>query len=82
MLLRVRVMPVARLYLSAGRAFRSLGGSWVVFRFERALQGALVNERVEGVLLGLGTAALCFLLAYAIFVLVYCQVGFATIGAG
>ncbi len=82
MLLRVRVMPVARLYVSAGRALRSLGGSGIAFRFERTLQGALVSERVEGVLLGLGTAALCFLLAYAIFVLVYCQVGFSAIGVG
>ncbi|MFQ5990041.1 MAG: hypothetical protein ACE5K9_09015 [Candidatus Methylomirabilales bacterium] len=83
MLLRVRVMPVARLYVSAGRALRSLGDSGFAFRLERALEGAFASEGVaQGVLLGLGAAALCFLLAFAIFVLIYFQVGFSTMGVG
>jgi hypothetical protein len=52
-------------------------------RLEKALQGAIANESVvEGLLLGLGAAALSFLLAYAIFVLVYFRVGFYITGVG
>jgi hypothetical protein len=59
-----------------GRALRSLGSSGFALRLEKALQGAIANESVvEGLLLGLGAAALYFLLAYAIFVLIYSQVG-------
>ncbi len=83
MLLRVRVMPVARFYVSVGRTLRSVGSSGFALRLEKALQGTTANESVvEGLLLGLGAAALCFLLAYAIFVLVYFQVGFSTMGVG
>ena len=83
MLLRVRVIPVARFYVSVGRTLRSVGSSGFALRLEKALQGAIANESVvEGLLLGLGAAALCFLLAYAIFVLVYFQVGFYTTGVG
>ena len=83
MLLRVRVMPVARFYVSVGRTLRSVGSSGFALRLEKALQVATANESVvEGLLLGLGAAALCFLLAYAIFVLVYFQVGFSTMGVG
>ncbi len=83
MLLRVRVIPVARFYVSVGRALRSLGSSGFALRLEKALQGAIANESVvEGVLLGLGAATLCFMLSYAIFVLIYCQVGFFTMGVG
>ena len=81
MLLRVRVMPVARFYVSVGRTLRSVGSSGFALRLEKALQGAIANESVvEGLLLGLGAAALCFLLAYAIFVLVYFRVGFYITG--
>ena len=83
MRLRVRVIPIARFYVSVGRALRSPGSSAFALRLEKALQGAIANESVvEGLLLGLGAAALCFLLAYAIFVLVYFQVGFSTMGVG
>jgi hypothetical protein len=52
-------------------------------RLEKALQGAIVNESVvEGLLLGLGAAALYFLLASAMFVLIYFQVTFYTTGVG
>ena len=75
-ILRVRVIPVARFYVSLGRALRSLESSGFALRLEKALQGAIANESVvEGFLLGLGAAALYFLLAYAIFVLIYSQVG-------
>ncbi len=75
--MRVRVIPIARFYVSVGRALHSLGISRFVLRLEKALQGAIANKRViEGLLLGLGAAALCFLLAYAILVLIYFQVGF------
>jgi hypothetical protein len=77
MRLRVRVIPIARFYVSVGRALRGLGSSRFASRLEKALQGAITNESVvEGLLLGLGAAALCFLLTYAIFVLIYFQVGF------
>ncbi|MFQ5801912.1 MAG: hypothetical protein ACE5JQ_03330 [Candidatus Methylomirabilales bacterium] len=83
MLYRVRVIPVARFYVSLSRALRGLGSSALVCRLERALQTATAKESVvEGVLLGVGAATLCFLLAYAIFVLIYCQVGFFTMGLG
>ncbi len=83
MLSRVRVIPFARFYVSVGRTLRSVGSSGFALRLEKALQGAIANESVvEGLLLGLGGAALCFLLAYAIFVLVYFQVGFSTMGVG
>jgi hypothetical protein len=66
-----------------GRALRGLGRSAFACRLERALQTATPNESVvDGLLLGLGAATLCFLLAYAIFVLIYCQVGFFTMGLG
>ncbi len=75
-ILRVRVIPVARFYVSVGRALCSLGSSGFALRLEKALHGAIANESVvEGLLLGLGAAALYFLLAYAIFVLIYSQVG-------
>ncbi len=81
MLLRVRVMPVARFYVSLSRSLRGVGISAFTYRLERTLQAATANESVvEGVLLGLGAATLCFLLAYAIFVLIYSQVGFYTTG--
>jgi len=83
MLLRVRVMPVARFYVSVGRTLRSVGSSGFALRLEKALQAATANESVvEGVLLGIGAATLCFMLAYAIFVLIYVQVGFFTMGLG
>ncbi len=83
MLSRVRVIPVARFYVSVGRTLRSVGSSGFALRLEKALQAATANESVsEGVLIGLGAATLCFLLAYAIFVLVYFQVGFSTLGVG
>ncbi len=83
MLLRVRVIPVARFYVSVGRTLRSVGSSGFALRLEKALQAATANESVsEGVLIGLGAATLCFLLAYAIFVLIYSQVGFYTMGVG
>lgn len=83
MLLRLRVMPVARLYISANRALRSMGSSEFAFRLEKALQGAIANESVvEGLLLGLGAAALCSLLSYSIYVLIYCQVGFFVMAIG
>jgi hypothetical protein len=83
MLSRVRVIPFARVYVTLGRALRGLGSSAFACRLERALQAATPNESVvDGVLLGLGAATLCFLLAYAIFVLIYCQVGFFTMGLG
>ena len=81
MRLRVRVIPIARFYVSVGRTLRSLGSSGFALRLEKALQGAIANESVvEGLLLGLGAAALSFLLAYAIFVLVYFRVGFYITG--
>jgi hypothetical protein len=83
MLSRVRVIPFARFYVALGRALRGLGRSAFACRLERTLQTATPNESVvDGVLLGLGAATLCFLLAYAIFVLIYCQVGFFTMGLG
>lgn len=83
MRLRVRVIPIARFYVSVGRALRSLGSSRFALRLEKALQGATAKESVvEGLLFGLGAAAFCFLLAYAIFVLIYFQVGFYTTGVG
>jgi len=83
MLLRVRVIPVARFYVSVGRTLRSVGSSGFALRLEKALQGAIANESVvESLLLGLGAAALCFLLASAISVLIYFQVGFHTTGVG
>ncbi len=83
MLLRVRVIPVARFYVSVGRTLRSVGSSGFALRLEKALQGAIVNESVvEGLLLGLGAAALYFLLASAMFVLIYFQVTFYTTGVG
>jgi len=83
MQLRVRVIPIARFYVSVGRALRSLGSSGFALRLEKALQGAIANESVvEGLLLGLGAAALCFLLASAISVLIYFQVDFYTTGVG
>ncbi len=81
MRLRVRVIPIARFYVSVGRTLRSLGSSGFALRLEKALQGAIANESVvEGLLLGLGAAALSSLLAYAIFVLVYFRVGFYITG--
>jgi len=83
MLHPVRVIPVARFYVSVSRALRSAGSSGFALRLEKALQGAIANESVvEGLLLGLGAATLCFMLAYAIFVLIYVQVGFFTMGVG
>ncbi len=83
MLLRVRVIPVARFYVTLSRALRGVGSSAFVCRLERTLQAATANESVvEGVLLGIGAATLCFMLAYAIFVLIYVQVGFFTMGLG
>lgn len=83
MRLRVRVVPIARFYVSVDRALRSLGSSGFAFRLEKALQGAIANENVvEGLLLGLGGSALCVLLAYAIFVLIYFIVRFYTMGVG
>ncbi len=83
MLSRVRVIPFARFYVTLSRALRGAGSSAFACRLERALQGAIANESVvEGLLLGLGAAALYFLLAYAIFVLIYFQVGFSTMGVG
>ena len=83
MLSRVRVIPFARFYVTLSRALRGVGSSAFVCRLERTLQAATANESVvEGVLLGLGAATLCFMLAYAIFVLIYGQVGFFTMGLG
>jgi hypothetical protein len=83
MLSRVSVIPFARFYVTLSRALRGVGSSAFVCRLERALQVATANESVvEGVLLGLGAATLCFMLAYAIFVLIYCQAGFFTMGLG
>lgn len=81
MLLRDRMIPVARFYVSVGRVLNGLGSSAFAGRLERALQSATASETVvEGVLLGLGAVALCFLLGYGIFVLIYCQVGFFSMG--
>ncbi len=83
MLSRVRVIPFARFYVTLSRALRGVGSSAFACRLERTLQAATANESVvEGVLLSLGAATLCFMLAYAIFVLIYCQVGFFTMGLG
>lgn len=83
MLSRVRVIPFARLYVTLGRALLGLGSSAFACRLERALLAVTPDESVvDGILLGLGAATLCFLLAYAIFVLIYCQVGFFTMGLG
>jgi hypothetical protein len=63
-------------YGSLGRVLHSLESSAFAYRLEKTLKLATANEAVvEGVLLGLGAVALCFLLGYAIFVLVYCHVG-------
>jgi len=48
MLLRVRVIPVARFYVSVGRTLRSVGSSGFALRLEKALQGAIANESNEG----------------------------------
>lgn len=81
MLLRDRMIPIARVYVSVGRVINGLGSSAFACRLERALQAVGANETaVEAILLGLGAVTLCFLLGYAIFVLIYCQVGFFSMG--
>ena len=77
------MMPVARLYVSVGRVLNGLGTSAFACRIESALQAAAANEiAVEIVLLGLGAVALSFLLGFAIFMLIYYQLGFFSIGLG
>ncbi|MFQ5848504.1 MAG: hypothetical protein ACE5IQ_12645 [Candidatus Methylomirabilales bacterium] len=49
---------------------------------ERVLAAADGDENTEALLLGLGAAALCFLLGYAIIVLTKFQAGFFALGLG
>ncbi len=51
-------------------------------RMERALQVVGEGENVEALVLGLGAAALCFLLGYAIIVLSKFPLGIFSIGLG
>lgn len=75
------MMPVARFYVSVGRVLNGLGTSTFACRIEKALQAAAANEMaVEMVLLGLGAVALSFLLGFAVFMLIYYQLGFFSIG--
>ena len=71
------MMPVARFYVSVGRVLNGLGTSTFACRIEKALQAAAANEMaVEIILLGLGAVALSFLLGFAVFMLIYYQLGF------
>lgn len=51
-------------------------------RLENALEMVGEIENVEAVVLGLGAAALCFLLGYAIIVLSKCSLGLFALGLG
>ena len=51
-------------------------------RMERALQAVGESENVEALVIGLGAAALSFLLGYAIVILSKCALGIIAIGIG
>ena len=51
-------------------------------RMERALQAVGESENVETLVIGLGAAALCLLLGYAIVILAKFPVGIFAIGLG
>lgn len=77
------MMPVARLYVAAGRFVNGLGSSAFACRLEKALQAAAAHGiAMEIVLLVFGALALSFLLASAAFMLIYCQLGFFSLGPG